>query len=405
MDYWKHLYNTWNSTYPVFIILFLLIFKYITLTQIIGCYLLYCIYIKLTSKTYLYYTKNNLNEKILSLSPSMQSQYKPHFLLPFGIQQMIAINLAKFPDAENLTFDVEDINNEGLHLWWASFKNQKLNLNSNSPVLLFLPGMTGNVEDPYVQNIIIEGLKSGFNVVMFQMRILNEKFLLPKKGTFRWYDDIDLCLDKIKEKYPQSKIYAIGGSYGANNLVYYLGYKNNKNKKIECAVSISNPYDMRLCERMCEDTIFSSLVVFLERDNFKKIKKGVEKTSIYNPYNLNAEDVSICEDMKGYDELFTRKILGYKSADDYYINISAYNMIDKVNIPLLCLNSIDDGLTSNKAIPYDHIRLNENIFLLVTDKGAHNCYISDEKFTEFKQWHMKPIYEFLNAYRKISENI
>jgi abhydrolase domain-containing protein 1/3 len=335
----------------------------------------------------------------------MQSQYKPHFLLPFGIQQMIAINLAKFPDAENLTFDVEDINNEGLHLWWASFKNQKLNLNSKSPVLLFLPGMTGNVEDPYVQNIIIEGLKNGFNVVMFQMRILNEKFLLPKKGIFRWYDDIDLCLDKIKEKYPQSKIYAIGGSYGANNLVYYLGYKNNKNKKIECAVSISNPYDMRLCERMCEDTIFSSLVVYLERDNFKKIKKGVEKTSIYNPYNLNAEDVSICEDMKGYDELFTRKILGYKSADDYYINISAYNMIDKVNIPLLCLNSIDDGLTSNKAIPYDHIRLNENIFLLVTDKGAHMCYISNEKFTEFKQWDMKPIFEFLNAYRKISENI
>ena len=51
--------------------------------------------------------------------------------------------------------------------------------------------MTGNVEDPSVQNIIIEGLKSGFNVVMFQMRILNENFLLPKKGTFRWYDEID----------------------------------------------------------------------------------------------------------------------------------------------------------------------------------------------------------------------
>ena len=127
MDYWKHLCNIWNSTYPVFIILFLLIFNYITLTQIIGSYLLYCLYIKLTSKTYLYYTKNNLNEKILSLSPSMQSQYKPHFLLPFGIQQMFVLYLAKFPDAENLTFDVEDINNEGLHLWWASFKNQKLN--------------------------------------------------------------------------------------------------------------------------------------------------------------------------------------------------------------------------------------------------------------------------------------
>ena len=80
-------------------------------------------------------------------------------------------------------------------------------------------------------------------------------------------------------------------------------------------------------------------------------------------------------------------------------------MVDKVSIPVLCLNSIDDGLTSNKAIPYDHIRLNENIFLLVTDKGAHMCYISNEKFTELKQWDMKPIFEFLNAYRKISENI
>ena len=157
---------------------------------------------------------------------------------------------------------------------------------------------------------------------------------------------------------------------------------------------------MELCERFLEETIFSWLITFLERDNFKKIKKGAENCK---NQNFEIEIISKCEDMKSYDELFSRKIFGYKSADDYYRNISANRKIENVNIPLLCINARDDGLTSCKAIPYDDIRLNNNIFLLLADKGAHMCFFS-EKFTELKQWHLKPIFEFFSSVMQLKEN-
>ena len=80
---------------------------------------------------------------------------------------------------------------------------------------------------------------------------------MNEKGTFKLYEDIDQALDCIIEKHKNSKNFAISERYGANNLVYYIGYLNNIIKKIYAAVSISNPYDMELCERFLEETFFS----------------------------------------------------------------------------------------------------------------------------------------------------
>ncbi len=400
MDYAKLTLLLFNS-YPLFFIITgLYIFKYINLTQIICGYFLYCLYIQIFSKTLLYYTKTERNDKILKSCPNLLNpNYKPHFFLPFCTFQMIVCGLWKPKKSKDLKFNVENVNKYGTKLFWASFSDMKEPLNTQ-PILILFPGMTGIIDDGYVQNIIIEGLNKGYNVVIFQMRILSEDFSLNETGVFKLYEDIDEAINLINTKYNKAKIFAIGGSYGANNLVYYLGHINNINKKIHGAVSISNPYDMELCERFLEDTIFSLLITFLERENFKKIKYGAENCK---NHSFNIELISECEDMKSYDEEFSRKIFGYKSADDYYRNISALRKIENINIPLLCINAKDDGLTSCRAIPYDDIRLNENIFLLVADKGAHMCFFSNEKISELKQWHLKPIFEFLKSCQNLDE--
>jgi predicted alpha/beta-fold hydrolase len=68
-------------------------------------------------------------------------------------------------------------------------------------------------------------------------------------------------------------------------------------------------------------------------------------------------------------------------------------------VPVLCINSIDDPITPYQAIAYDDIKLNPNIFLIVTDKGAHMAFVSNEKLTELKQWNLIPAFEFLNCQR------
>ena len=390
-----------------FIFILLKILGFISFTHMAIAYLVYCIYVRITSKTYLYYTKNKKNEQILSKCPELSNpNFKPHFLLPFAFQQMILSLISLLiRNKPKLQFREQKINEYGLTLYWPYFSGSEEISDPKTPILFFLPGMTGEITDPYVINICIEGLENGYHVCLYQMRILNENFGVDESGKMSFCEDIDLCLDVIKKQYSEAKIFGISGSFGANNLLYYLGEKNKcfpkEKKKIEAAVSFSNPYQMELCSKLCEGTIISSLVTHLEYENTKKIKNSIDKCP--NLSHINTQELLLCENPFLFDELFSAKIQGYKTASEYYNNISSIKTLCDIDVPVLCINSLDDPISSYKAIPYDKIKLNPNIFLITTDKGAHMAFISNEKLTEFKQWNFKPTFEFLNYFREMKE--
>lgn len=403
MSFLNVIFQVINYFLVGFIFLVLKLCGYISFTHMVLAYIAYCIYIQLTSKTKLYYTKNERNEKILSMCPELSKpNYKPHVLLPFAFQQMI---LSEIPlliaDKPKVAFREQEVNKYGVKLYWPYFSDFEEITDPSTPILFFCPGMTGDITDPYVVNICIEGLKNGYHVCVYQMRILSENFGVDESGRMNFCEDIELCLDSIKEAYPNAKIFGISGSFGANNLLYYLGEKNKlypKNKKkIEAAVSFSNPYNMEMCSRLCEGTIISTLVTHLEQRNSRKIKESIDKCP--NLSYMDTKELVNCEDPYLFDEIFNGRLHGYKTATEYYRGISAVKNLIDIDVPVLCINSTDDPITPYQAIAYDDIRLNPNIFLIVTDKGAHMAFVSNEKLTELKQWNLIPAFEFLNCQR------
>ena len=394
-----------------FLLLLLKFLNCLTFTQLILIYLIYCIYVELTNKTKLYYTKNDKNNKILSLCPDiLNPNFKPHFLFPFAFQQNIICS-SKYIMSDKSSIDLEfredKVNNYGLTLYWPYFKDMKEFQNQDSPILMILPGMTGDCTDPYIRNISTASLKKGYHVCVYQMRSLNENFGVDESQKFTYKNDIDMTLDHIRhnKKYGNAKIYAIGYSFGANNLVYYLGDINStfpkENKKISAAISISNPYDMKLCERLCENNIISPLVSMLERKNTRKIINSMKNCK--NIKNYDFERLLSCDDVKEFDEIFSAKFHGLQTADEYYRFISACERMKLVDVPVLCINSNDDPITPKQAIAYDEVKTNSNIFLIVTDRGSHMSFISNEKFTQFKQWHLKLMFQFFNAVNTLSK--
>ena len=394
-----------------FFFLLLEIFNIISFPQIILCYLVYCIYVQITSKSKLYYTKNKKNDNILSNCPNiLNPNFKPYFFLPFAFQQSLvcASNYVIQKNSNRkFQFREEKINNYGLRIYWPYFSDQIEINDNNTPILLILPGMTGTINDSVVINCAIEGLKKGYHVCVYQMRIISEDFGVDENQKFTHKEDINLAIDYIRTNpnYGKAKIYAIGYSYGANNLLSFLGDINSKfdkiNKKIEAAVSVSNPFDMKLCQRLCEYNIISCLVSFLERRNSRKIRKSLENCK--NIKNMNIEELVNCYDVKKFDEIFSAKVYGDKSADDYYRNISSCNKMEKIDVPVLCIQSDDDPMTPRDVIAYDEVKNNPNIFLIVTDRGSHMSFISNEKFYEFRQWHFKPAFEFFHAINNLDK--
>lgn len=77
------------------------------------------------------------------------------------------------------------------------------------------------------------------------------------------------------------------------------------------------------------------------------------------------------EGMIKFDEYLTRRLLGFPSVVEYYHSLSSKDRLDKINIPLFCMNSKDDPILSFHGIPIYDCLLNKNIILMITNSGGH----------------------------------
>jgi predicted alpha/beta-fold hydrolase len=390
--------------YPFFIIILLYTFNYISILQIISFYLALCTYIHFFSKTTLTYHKTPLTSSLLSNCPTISSRnYKPPFIFPFNPLQLLLLNSTLVKPKYKVTVTRDVINEYGIALDWVHYDSLPTQSNTVKPVLLILPGLTGTVDDAYVMNICDKGLLNGYNVAIYQMRLLNPQVKMNKDGTpVNLFDDLDCAVDFIRNKYGEDiNIYGIGFSYGANQLVRYLGERDYKYNKIKGGVSISNPFEFMVFAKLCEGTIYNRMLLMFLQKVYKRTRHALLSNK---ELNLNDDVLLNTITLYEFDKYYTAKIMGYSSPCDYYRNIGCARFIKNINVPLLCVHAMDDQITNAKVIPYYDIESNPNVILMRTDYGTHTCYLENEGLFTLRQWIVKPSIEFINAVHNSNSN-
>ena len=394
----KRLKYIFDIFYPLVIIILLLLFKYISFSNVICGYIIYCTIVHFTSNGYLFYTKTKFNNELIKSCPHIRNpDFKAYFILPFTFFQFIIIRYSnKNKKMKEIIFKEEKVDDEGTTIIWASYNNDP-NIHSK-PILLILPGITGKTSDFYVKNIVVEGLDNNFDIVIYQMRTLSHKMKMPQNNKYvDFIEDINNSIKVIK-KVNNNKLYAIGYSFGANNLTRYLGTKNVETHFIEGAISVSNPFDMIYSQRVGEESLYEQIMLHFEKKNYIPAALSINK--LRNNY-IDINCLKSTFYAKDFEIEFLGKILGYKSIGKYYRGISSFENVENINIPFLVINSKDDPFSSFKGVPLDEFRENKNIIFIATDQGAHSCYIENKSYFSLgtKQWILKPIIEFLNYLR------
>lgn len=399
MDYQK--FQTLLLTfYPLLIIIFLYIFHYISLQFIISSYLIFCLFKYFYQKCELSFIPTNFNKKLINSCPNLKyANFKQYFPLPFVLIQFIGTKLSKFQSQKKIILTEEKINEFGSTLIWVNYEGRKNP--HNKPILFIMPGITGKFSDAYVFNLSYQGLENDYDVVIYQMRTLSYEFKF-NGNKFDFLDDIEESLKYIKSK-NKNKIFAVGGSYGANLLVNYLGTKNLKEKLIEYAISISNPFDFFLCNRIGEESknIYEILVLKFYKRNYLP---GIYHCNKYKKCSFfDEKKLQNAQKIIDFDKEFFTKFLGYKNTDEYYRKISCFENVKNINIPTLFIQAKDDPITFYYALPFDDIKNNENIILLSTDCGGHLCFLEANAQFGFQQWIYKPVFDFFNYLRYVQK--
>ena len=373
------------------LILFLTIIKIIPLYITILLYLFFCLYHKITSTTELIYTKNSFMEEIINKSNLSSYKFTPSFFFPVTPLQFINLSRTKSPPKQKITVERKFIGSNGVCIDWIKYEGINT---QNRPILIIFPGLTGCIDDAYVINIANECiLNCGFNVCIYQMRLLHDKLKINKRYLFL-IDDIDETLDYIRNEFGESiKIFGIGFSYGANQLVKYLGQKNNKKKKITAGISISNPYEFIISARLAHDKIYNRMLLMFLQKVVRRTKKQLIDLNVNVDLILNTNQIT------DFDDFYTSYLFGFRGADDYYRNISSVNDMKNIDVPLLCISAKDDQICFEESIPFEEVKLNKNIALLLTSHGTHSFFIESNGLfgLKVKQWIIKPISAFFKS--------
>lgn len=83
--------------------------------------------------------------------------------------------------------------------------------------------------------------------------------------------------------------------------------------------------------------------------------------------------------------------------DAYYAGSSSARRIPKVQIPLLCIQALDDPIAPAEAIPCDDIQANPNCVLAVTPCGGHLGWASGPGAPFNHPWSDAAVFEWLTS--------
>lgn len=178
-------------------------------------------------------------------------------------------------------------------------------------------------------------------------------------------------IEHAKKKYPQAKIVGLGTSMGANVILKYVGEAKDQCSLLAVAV-ISCPFDILLCSKALmkshpSPNITDQLLV----ESFVKLLKA--NKDFYMPHDLpiNLEEALRSKTTREFDELFTRRIHGYRSPEHYYREVSCVNYLHQITIPVFALSSLDDPVITKDCIPFEEFSHNSNLVLAITRSGGH----------------------------------
>ncbi|XP_058104914.1 embryogenesis-associated protein EMB8 [Magnolia sinica] len=339
------------------------------------------------------------HESLLSQFTSLQRPYNPFPFITWNrhVETIFASFFRSLPDVVLRRECLRTRDDGAVSLDWIAGDDRQLA--SDCPVLILLPGLTGGSGDTYVRHMLVRARSKGWRVVVFNSRgCADSPVTTPQFYSASFTEDLRQVVKHVGSRYPQSNLYAVGWSLGANILVRYLGQESN-NCPLSGAVSLCNPFNLVIAD---EDFRKGFNIIYdkaLSRALCKIFKKHAllfeDMDGEYNiPLAANARSV------REFDDGLTRVSFGFKSVDDYYFYSSSSLSIKDVCTPLLCIQAANDPIAPSRGICRDDIKENPNCLLIVTPKGGHLGWVAGDEAPFGAPWTDPVVMEFLDHLEK-----
>ncbi|KAJ2817153.1 hypothetical protein GGI24_005499, partial [Coemansia furcata] len=250
-----------------------------------------------------------------------------------------------------------------------------------------MAGVGGSSYEYHIRCLVKALGGSGYRVVVMNHRGLGRTPLTsPKLYNVGDTDDFRDTLVHIHGRYPEALLVGVAFSMGSALLTKYLGEPSSL---LSAGVAICCPFDIALTGRQIDaDTLLNNKVFLplVVASQLRVVKRNYDMVKAH-PAGFDMDALMNAKRISEIDTLVTAKSTGYKDCWEYYAAASTIPYLDRIQVPFLVINSMDDPMTPAHGLPKEKLMSNPHTALALVRYGGHLGFFSGVRP---KIWYLTP---------------
>jgi predicted alpha/beta-fold hydrolase len=316
----------------------------------------------------------------------VKSKFKPYWML--ANQHCQTIYPRYFEHQVISNFMMRELVNlsdgDFIELMWS-----EANLPAESPLVILLHGLGGNVHSHYVSNLFKFLNTNGFRCVLMHFRGTGQE---PNRLLRSYHagetQDFFNILKILEVREPKTQKMVVGISMGGSVLLKWLGEQGRQNL-IHKAIAISVPFNLENAATTINQgfaTIYQNYMLSAMRHLLLR-----KLDTVPSPYSK--ELLFKIKSFWEYDDLITSPIFGFKNAQHYYHSQSCRSYLSSIQTPTLIIHSEDDPFMTPEVIPKE-FELSKDIILELSQYGGHVGFIGNQDGSDIDYWLKHRVLDF-----------
>ncbi|KAJ7063282.1 Alpha/Beta hydrolase protein [Mycena amicta] len=349
----------------------------------------------------------SLKELVAAHCPSLFTTFRPVWWLRSGHLQTIYCVTGDFTKTDVLQYNrklLRVVEGGTIGLDFAPADASKVP--PEAPIIVVLHGLSGGSYESYVRSILVPACTPveqgglGYRAVVVNFRgCAGVPVTSGQMYSAGHTGDIRQALIYISHLYPRAPLLGLGFSLGANVLTRYLA-EEGEHSRLASGCTLACPWDLAKNNYVLR---YSFLGRFYSRAMGTNLIKLVQRHSnTLSQYPSLAEALQRLSNLKNallddFDENFTRIAGGsppefpFPDAQAYYKWASSHDVVDKIRVPFLAINSADDPVVQHVPDGGD----NGFVVMALTAAGGHLGWFHAGPDGKTQRWITHPVLEWI----------
>ena len=241
-------------------------------------------------------------------------------------------------------------------------------LSTDAPLLVLFHGLEGSSSSHYAQACADMAREHGWRFAVPHFRgCSGELNLAPRAYHSGDFEEVGWMLSRFRALHA-GPILALGVSLGGNALLRWAEEAGETAAQVVRAVcAVSSPLDLAASGEAIGQG-FNRLVytrMFLR----SMVPKALRKLDQY-PGLFDRDTLLAARDLRGFDNVFTAPLHGFRDTDDYWLRGSSKPHLHLIRVPALVLNARNDPFVPAASLPGVH-EVGKHVTLWQPAHGGH----------------------------------